>query len=178
MGLKIPENFSPEERGKLAEDYFRKGYNCCQAVILAFSDIIEMNTGTDKEFLAAIGSGFGGGMGRMREVCGSFSGMVMAAGLILPADNPENMPARTANYALVQEFAEEFKEKNGGSIICRELLGLGRNANEGAKPSDRTGEYYKKRPCPKIVAEAASIVAQKIIALQGPQEQDRHQDRG
>ena len=114
----------------------------------------------------------------MREVCGSFSGMVMAAGLILPADNPENMPARTANYALVQEFAEEFKEKNGGSIICRELLGLGRNANEGAKPSDRTGEYYKKRPCPKIVAEAASIVAQKIIALQGPQEQDRHQDRG
>ena len=178
MELKTPENFSPEERGKLAEDYFRKGYNCCQAVILAFSDIIEMNTGTDKDFLAAIGSGFGGGMGRMREVCGGFSGMVVAAGLILPADDPGNMPARTANYALVQEFAAEFKAKNGGSIICRELLGLDKKANEGAKPSDRTGEYYKKRPCPKIVAEAASIVARKIIALQGLQEQGRYPGHG
>ena len=119
MKLKLPENFSPEERGQMAEDYFRKGYNCCQAVILAFSDIIEANAGTDSRFLASIGSGFGGGMGRMREVCGGFSGMVMAAGLILPADNPSDMQARTANYSLVQEFADEFKEKNGGSIICR-----------------------------------------------------------
>lgn len=180
MKLRIPENFSPEERGRIAEEYFRNGYNCCQSVILAFSDIIEENTGTGRQFLAGIGSGFGGGMGRMREVCGSFSGMVMAAGLILPADDPENMTVRTANYSLVQEFAEEFKEKNGGSIICRDLLGIGKNGNDGARPSERTGEYYKKRPCPKIVAEAASIVARKIIALQGPEAnpQDRHQDRG
>ena len=180
MKLKLPENFSPEERGQMAEDYFRKGYNCCQAVILSFSDIIEANAGTDSRFLASIGSGFGGGMGRMREVCGGFSGMVMAAGLILPADNPSDMQARTANYSLVQEFAAEFKEKNGGSIICRELLGLGRTGNEEAKPSERTGEYYKKRPCPKIVAEAASIVARKSIALQDPEanSQDMRPDRG
>ena len=82
--------------------------------------------------------------------------MVMAAGLILPADNPSDMQARTANYSLVQEFAAEFKEKNGGSIICRELVGLGRTGN----------------------AEAASIVARKIIALQDPEGRDTHQDRG
>lgn len=76
------------------------------------------------ELLATIGSGFGGGMARMREVCGSFSGVVIMSGFISPATDPANQDGRRANYALVQQFAEEFKKRNGGSIVCRELLGL------------------------------------------------------
>ena len=101
----------------------------------------------------------------MREVCGSFSGLVALAGFMSPASNPKEMAGRTANYALVQEFAEEFRHENGGSIICRELLGLSNNqtGQESPAPSERTKEYYRKRPCGKIVGSAAFIAATKMI---------------
>ena len=158
------KEFNIEERVEKATRLFKEGgYNCCQAVVLAYSDLF----GLENETAAAISSGFGGGMGRMREVCGAVSGMVMLAGLMKPASDPSIKDWRTANYALVQEMAGEFKAMNG-SIVCKELLGLvpmgsGSPApKESPVPSDRTPEYYKKRPCEEMVAIAARIVGEKI----------------
>ena len=159
-----------EERVEKAKRLFKEGgYNCCQAVVLAYNDVF----GLDDKTAASIASGFGGGMGRMREVCGSVSGMVFLSGLISPADNPSDKGARTANYALVQEVAGEFKAING-SIICRELLGLSactqtqsdstdiHSIPESPVPLDRTPEYYKKRPCEELVGISARIIGEKI----------------
>lgn len=158
------KEFNIEGRVEKAKGLFKEGgYNCCQAVVLAYSDLF----GLDDETAAAISSGFGGGMGRMREVCGAVSGMVMLAGLMRPASDPTIKDWRTANYALVQEMAGDFKALNG-SIVCKELLGLvpmgsGTPApKESPEPSDRTPEYYKKRPCEEMVGIAARIVGEKL----------------
>ena len=158
-------NIDIEERVAKAKRLFKEdGHNCCQAVVLAYNDLF----GIDDRTAAAMASGFGGGMGRMREVCGSVSGMVMLAGLIAPACDPSVKADRTRNYALVQEVAGEFKAING-SIICRELLGLvPMESSEGIptespEPSDRTTEYYKKRPCEEMVGISARIIGEKII---------------
>ena len=153
----LPETFDPAERGERARGYFLEGYNCCQAVLLAFADVLNV----DAEMLKTVGSGFGGGFARMREVCGSFSACTMLAGFIRPAGTAE-MDARTANYSLVQEMAAAFRERNGGSIICGELLGQKERKPENPAPSERTPGYYKKRPCPEIVQNAATIVAEKM----------------
>ena len=148
-----------EERVAKAKRLFKEeGYNCCQAVVLAYNDIF----GIDDAVAAAMSSGFGGGMGRMREVCGSVSAMVMLAGLMAPASDPSIKVDRTRNYALVQDMAGQFKALNG-SIVCKELLGLvpmgscQAAPSESPEPSDRTPEYYKKRPCVKMVEEAVRI---------------------
>ena len=161
------KEFDIEERVEKARRLFKEGgYNCCQAVVLAYNDLF----GLDDEMAAAIASGFGGGMGRMREVCGSVSGMTILAGFISPASDPTVKADRTANYALVQELAGEFRKKNG-SIICKELLGLvpmGSSQSvpaESPEPSDRTAEYYKKRPCEELVGISARIVGKKILQL-------------
>ena len=126
---------------------------------MTFSDVLEM----EPEQVARLASGFGGGMGRMREVCGTVSGMTMVAGAICPASDVSDKAAKTANYALVQELAASFRERNG-SIICRELLGLSRP--EGTPvPQDRTPEYYRKRPCAELCAMAAGIVAEKLESM-------------
>lgn len=145
-----------EERVARAREYFTAGYNCAQAVVMAFSDIMSL----DEVGAARIAAPFGGGMGRMREVCGAVSGMTMVAGAISPATDPKNMVERKNNYALVQHFAAMFREQNG-DIVCRRLLSLEpREENaETAMPSQRTAEYYKKRPCVEYVAAAARIVA-------------------
>ncbi len=156
-------NINIEERVTKARRLFKEeGYNCCQAVVLAYNDLF----GIDDATAAAMSSGFGGGMGRMREVCGSVSGMVMLAGLIAPAADPSIKVDRTKNYALVQEMAGEFKALNG-SIVCKELLGLTPMAGrmESPEPSDRTPEYYKKRPCEELVGISARIVGEKIKLL-------------
>ncbi len=157
----LPNSFDPAERGARARDYFLQGFNCCQAVLLAFADVLEANGQASEELLKTIGSGFGGGFARLREVCGSFSACTMIAGFLSPA-GPSDMAARTANYALVQEMATAFRERNGGSIVCGELLGLKDKQPEGPAPSERTAEYYKKRPCPEIIRNAATIVAEKM----------------
>lgn len=156
-----------EERVTKAKRLFKEeGYNCCQAVVLAYNDVF----GIDDEVAVAMSSGFGGGMGRMREVCGSVSGMVMLAGLIAPASNPSVKVDRTRNYALVQEMAGKFKAMNG-SIVCKELLGLvpiGSSQavpSESPEPSDRTAEYYQKRPCEELVGISAGIVGEKIAEM-------------
>ena len=159
------QDFNIEERVEKARRLFKEeGYNCCQAVVLAYNNLF----GIDDTTAAAMSSGFGGGMGRMREVCGSVSGMVMLAGLIAPAADPSIKVDRTRNYALVQDMAEEFRKMNG-SIVCRELLGLvpagssAPAAKESPEPSDRTPEYYKKRPCEDLVGISARIVGEKIL---------------
>lgn len=178
--MKIPEDFDIEARAQKARQNFLDGYNCCQAVMLAFSDIF----GIDEKTVATIASGFGGGMARMREVCGTVTAMGMAAGFISPAIQPKNMEERTANYALVQELAGEFRTENG-SIICGELLGLRPKASMAASsgkqqassgnsgtgiespvPSERTPEYYRKRPCPELVACSTRIIARKLSSLE------------
>lgn len=139
------------EKGQLAKKYFEEGYNCSQAVAMAFSD----NIGFDKASLAKMTVGFGGGMGRMREVCGAFSGIALVISLKYGSDLPNNDNKKEV-YKIIQELAQQFKNQNG-SIVCRELLGLSKNEN-GGTPEKRTPEYYKKRPCADIVAEAANIL--------------------
>ena len=146
-----------EERSKRARAYFKEGYNCCQAVLLAFQDII----GLPEEKIAAISSGFGGGMGRLREVCGAFSAMTFMAGAICPADDPSKAEGRRANYALVQEFAEKFRKENG-SIICRELLQLRASQKESPAPSVRDEHWYAARPCERLVGCSARLIAEKL----------------
>ncbi len=151
-----------DERVEKARRLFKEGgYNCCQAVVMAYSDLFGIND----ETAAALSSGFGGGMGRMREVCGSVSGMVMLAGLIAPASDPAIKVDRTRNYALVQDVAGEFRRLNG-SIICKELLGLApisTTAQDSPEPSDRTPEYYQKRPCEELVGISARIIGKKML---------------
>ena len=145
-----------EEREKRAGELFKAGYNCCQAVAMTFADVI----GLSEDEIARLTSGFGGEMGRMREVCGTVSAMTMVAGAIKPANDVNDKAAKTANYALVQDMAGEFKQMNG-SIICRELLGLSKP--EGSPvPSERTSEYYRKRPCGELCSIAAGIISRKL----------------
>jgi len=145
-----------KEHGKIAEELFREGYNCAQAVLIAFGDV----TGLDKETSAKLASSFGGGLGRMREVCGAVSGAAMVLGLVRGYADPTDAEAKKAHYHLVQEFAARFKEQNG-SIICRELLS-GVSVRKGSDPEARTAEYYKKRPCPELVRQAAEILEEMV----------------
>lgn len=162
--LKLPEDFSPEQRSARAKELFLEGYNCAQSVVLAFSDIIEAAGGPGKETLASFASGFGGGFGRLREVCGTVSGMTIMAGFLCPVTAPagtaEAAAAKKENYTLVQSFANAFRQENG-AIVCRELLGL--RSAESPEPSPRTEQYYHKRPCAELCATAAGIVARKMI---------------
>ncbi|MBP5134856.1 MAG: C_GCAxxG_C_C family protein [Paludibacteraceae bacterium] len=150
------KEFDIEERKNRAVDFFMNGYNCAQSVVLAYIDLFDMDTTT----AAKISSSFGGGLGRMREVCGAVSGMAMILGLAGKADNPADHAARTENYAAVQDCANTFKEKFG-SIICADLLSKKRNV-EMPEPSERNAEYYAKRPCAKAVAYAAETLGKYL----------------
>lgn len=144
-------------RQKKAVELFQQGYNCAQAVFAAFADIY----GIDEQTALKLSCSFGGGMGRMREVCGTVSGMAMVASLENGNTDAKDQKAKTENYQLVRELAEEFQKRNG-SIICRELLGLDNKEKEAA-PALRTADYYKKRPCVQLVEEAAGIVEERIM---------------
>lgn len=145
-------------RGDKAKAYFTQGYNCAQSVLMAFSDI----TGLDEKTSAMLSSGFGGGMGRMREVCGAVSGMFMAASIVSGYDDPADLEGKKRTYEMIQTLAERFKAQNK-SIICKELLGL--EKPEGTHiPDRRTPEYYKKRPCGDLVKDAAEILEGYFIS--------------
>ena len=147
---------NPEERALRAKELFNSGYNCAQSVAMAFADI----TPLDAEMVATITASFGGGLGRLREVCGAVSGMAFVASFISPCPTATDAAAKKQNYALVQEFAEQFRQQNG-NIVCRSLLGLDRPKDEPT-PSPRTAEYYRKRPCAEYVYDAALIVANHL----------------
>lgn len=143
-----------------AAELFLGGSNCAQAVLLAFSDV----TGLDRQTAARLSSSFGGGMGRMREVCGAVSGMLMVAGLLWGYDDPGVKDCnKKAHYALVQQLAARFREE-AGSIVCREIL---KNPPSDPNPSPRTAEYYRTRPCTRMVMLAARILDEQIQQGEG-----------
>ena len=141
----------------LAEQNFENGYNCAQAVLLAFSDL----TGLEEKIALSLASSFGGGMGRLREVCGAVSGMFMVAGLLYGGNTTESRQEKTAHYARIQMLAAQFREKNG-SYLCRELL-AGVQTTAGAAPEARTAEYYQTRPCKLLCGDAAEILDRYIL---------------
>lgn len=147
------------ERVEAARNYFLGGYNCAQSIALAYHDVM----GIDKELSATMAAPFGGGMGRLREVCGTVSGMFMVAGFLAPNSQPNDNANKKNCYALVQSLAERFREENG-SIVCRELLGLTQKKDDPT-PSPRTEEYYHRRPCAEYVAIATRILGEKINEL-------------
>jgi C_GCAxxG_C_C family probable redox protein len=144
------------EHSRLAKELFEKGYNCSQSVVLAFCD----ETYLDSETALRISSSFGGGMGRLREVCGAVSGMFMVLGMLDGYTDPVDRTAKTEHYKLIQSMAMKFKNENK-SIICRDLLGLSVD-EESHMPEERNEEYYKKRPCAELVEYAAILLDEHI----------------
>ena len=148
-------------RGQRAMGYFLEGYNCTQALALSFADLI----GMDKKTLLRLSSSFGGGMGRLREVCGAVSGMFLVAGFLYGYDTPgaAGQQDKAEHYARIQELAGEYRAVNG-SIVCRELLGLKTSGADQPAPEVRTAEYYKKRPCGQVIGIAATIMEKYVEA--------------
>lgn len=140
-------------RGECAENNFRSGYNCTQALVLAFLGDMK----ADKETLLAAAHPFGGGMGRLRLTCGAVTGAAMCLGLFFPELSKSEL------YALVQEFSKKFEQKNG-SVICGQLLtGAGIVTDTSPTAEARTAEYYKKRPCPLLIRDAAEILEEMLV---------------
>ena len=147
------------KQGDAAYAWFLKGYNCSQSVVAAFAPQL----GLTEETALRLSAGFGAGIGRMREVCGAFCGVVTVLSMVYA--DPTDPKDKSRMYALVQEAAEQYRTRNGGSIICRELL-----AKAGAAPAggtaaeDRTADYYKKRPCPELCRLCADLCTEFIAA--------------
>ena len=144
-------------KGDKAKQLFENGYNCAQAVFCSFPEV----TGLDNETALRVSAGLGGGMGRMREVCGAVSGMIMVLSEKYACTDPSNHEEKAALYALIQKAAGEFSAENG-SIVCRELLGLNEKKSDPT-PEARTQTYYKKRPCGELVKCAADITEKYIL---------------
>jgi len=147
------------DHSQKAAELFKQGYNCSQSVFGAFAEEL----GLDLETSLKISSSFGGGMGRLREVCGAVSGMFMVAGAKYGYSDPKDKAAKTEHYKRIGLLAKAFKDENH-SIICRELLGLTSNEYNPI-PDERTKEYYKKRPCVELVAFAARLMDEMIEAI-------------
>ncbi len=145
-------------KAKRAKELFKEGYNCSQAVLGAFCDELDL----DFESAVKMASSFGGGMGRLREVCGAVSGLFLAVGLKYGYTSPEDSAEKAKHYELIQQLAEKFREKNG-SIVCRELLNVGEK-KESHIPEKRTEMYYKKRPCAELVEDAAEIFEKLLVS--------------
>ena len=148
-----------EVRAQRAIELFKQGFNCSQSVFAACADVYGIQ---DEQLALRLSASFGGGIGRMRLVCGAANGMFMLAGLHNGSATPHDNDGKMANYAFVQQLAGEFKAKYG-SLICAELLGLAPKGQCAVKmdldprPADRTSEYYEKRPCAEMVGEAVRI---------------------
>ena len=138
------------DHGMKAAELFMEGYNCAQAVAVAFCDV----TGMEPKFAAKIASSFGGGMGRMREVCGAVSGMLLVAGHLYGYDGTEGDSVKMAHYQLVQYLAGQFRDQVG-SIVCREIL---KNPPSDPAPTPRTEEFYRQRPCTRMVLLAGNLL--------------------
>lgn len=146
-------------KGEKAKSLFMDGYNCAQAVLGAFCD----DLGLDFDMAMKLSSGFGGGMGRLREVCGAVSGMFMVFDMKYGYTSPTDKSGKMELYSHIQNLAKKFEAENG-SIICRELLGLTEKSSVPV-PDVRNAAYYKKRPCGELVELAANIVDDYIKEL-------------
>ena len=140
-----------------AVSYFKSGYNCAQSVFLTFATEL----GFDKDTALKLSSSFGGGMGRLREVCGAVSAMFAVAGLLKGYTEPNNDEVKARHYELIQNLASEFKDCHK-TIICRELLNLPDGA-DSPMPSKRTSQYYQERPCEHFIRTAAQIIEQRLL---------------
>lgn len=133
--------------------YFHRGYNCAQSVFAAFAE----DLGMSEELALRLSAGFGAGVGRMRGMCGAFSGLTMVAGYC--KGNLTGVPEdKEVVFSLVRELAESFKAEFG-TLTCRELLHLDEGLQEGARPNERTQAYYAARPCEHCVAFCARKAA-------------------
>ena len=150
--------------GEEAKRLFMRGYNCAQAVFCAFCD----ETGLSLENAARLSSSFGGGMGRLREVCGTVSGALMALGMLRGYSDPADPQAKAEHYRLVQQYAQRFREING-TIICRELL-KDVPVTPGGVPEARTPEFYRRRPCLRLAGEAAGLLEQMLQEIKTSEE--------
>ena len=150
-----------DERVNRAVDNFMQGYGCCQSVVAAFADLY----GLDDTLAKKIAAGFGGGVGRLRMVCGAVSGIVMLVGLDCGQTEGSDREGKSACYKVVQDLLAKSKAENG-SIICAEILGLEghEKAASSYMASARTAEYYKTRPCAAKVESAARIFANYLKA--------------
>ena len=144
-------------RAEKAEEYFLKGYACSQAVFLAFADLAHI----DEETASKISLPLGGGVGRMRSICGALTGMALAIGGIF-AEADGDAENKLQVYAIVQELLGKFKEEYG-TLICKELLEGKVKVEVGGNPENRTETYYQKRPCSKLVYRAAEILENYLI---------------
>ena len=144
------------DHGMKAAELFLGGYNCAQSVAVAFCDV----TGLDEKTATRMMSAFGGGMGRLREVCGAVSGMFFVLSYLYGYDIPGDDVGKKQTYSDVQALAAQFRE-TCGSIVCREIL---KNPSTDPTPSPRTEEYYKKRPCARMVFTAATLMDAYIAA--------------
>ena len=153
---KVANKMNVMEKSQLAKESFEQGYNCAQAVLLAFCD----ETGLSTEQAAKLASTFGGGMGRMREVCGAVSAMFMVEGLLEGYSDPKAKEEKSEVYARVRALADRFREKNH-SIICRDLV-IDAAVTPGGEPEARTKEYYERRPCGCYVEDAAYLLAEAL----------------
>ncbi len=153
-----------EARAQRAQDLFKQGYNCSQAVFASCADLYDMK---DEALALRLSASFGGGTGRMRMTCGAANGMFMLAGLECGSATPHDNEGKMGNYKRVQQLAGDFKAKYG-SLICAELLGLAPKGQCDCKldldprPAERTPEYYEKRPCSEMVAEAVRIYLRSL----------------
>ena len=148
-----------EDRIQKSVELFMQGYGCCQSVVCAFSDLY----GLDEEMAFRVAAGFGGGVGRMRMMCGTVSALVILAGLERGQTQGEDREGKMACYQLVRQLLETFKQRNG-SIICAELLqmqGVKVETNT-AQPDERNAEYYRIRPCARKVESAARVFAEYL----------------
>ena len=144
------------KQGDAAYAWFLQGYNCSQSVVAAFAPQL----GLTEEMALRLSAGFGAGIGRMREVCGAFCGVVTVLSMVYA--DPADPKDKSRMYALVQQAAEQYRSRNGGgSIICRELL-AGINTDTNPVPEARTESYYKKRPCAELAACAADILERHL----------------
>ena len=143
-----------KDHGERAEELFREGYNCAQAVFCAFADV----TGYDLAASARMASSFGAGLGRLRETCGAVSAAALVLGIAMGYDDPADAEAKKRHYALVRAYAERFKEMHA-SICCRELLTqAGLQPETGGDPEPRSEAFYRKRPCPRLIRDAARLL--------------------
>lgn len=149
-----------QKRVEQAVDNFMQGYNCSQSVVAAFADLY----GFPREQSLRMSASFGGGIGRMRQTCGAACGMFMLAGLDCGATEGSDRAGKSHNYAVVQQLAEKFKSQTG-SIICAELLGL-KKPEASSEAEARTMQYYKKRPCPRMVRLGAELFAAYLMEQQ------------
>ena len=133
----------------LARANFETGCNCAQAVLCAYPELLP------RETAMKLGASLGGGIGRLREVCGAVSAMVLLAGLLYADADIPTHERKQAHYARVQELAHRFQSAHG-SYLCRDLL-AGVETTPGGAPEARTAQYYAKRPCAGLCESAAAL---------------------